>query len=296
MDKNLWLRALQLDSEFNRRGEETSRIKLQESLQIPQAEAQHIVWCLENKDIIKCNPDKFNADGEKALIFCDIHFPFQDKLAVSSMIEHAVNYQPTIIIINGDLIDFYQISTFVKNPSQKGVSSEIKETKSFLENLRYLFPNARIIYKSGNHEDRMEKYIFQSAPKISDLIDDLLPVKLGLHNLKIEYQIEPFSLGKLWILHGHEKPGGAYNPEYICNVIWQYVHDHFCVGHFHRGQEKIFKNISGDTFWTCAIPYLAGKMDYAPLNKWSQGFIEVDFSQKGHFKGRTIKIIDGQIY
>lgn len=211
MNKTTWTRALQLDAEMSRRGEEVTRTVIQDSLQVTQAEAQHIVWSLENKDIIKCNPDIFSADGERCIICADIHIPYQDNLAVSAMLEYMLEYDPTTIIIDGDLID-------------------------------------------------------------------------------------PFSFGKLWILHGHEKPGGAYNPEYITNVIWQYVHDHFCVGHFHRGQEKVFKNISGDTFWACSIPYLAGKMDYAPLNKWNQGFVRVDYSNNGNFRGRMLKIIDGEIY
>lgn len=296
MNKNLWTRVLQLDQEFKRRGEEISRVKLQDCLQIPQAEAQHLIWCLENKDIIKCNPDVFIADSGRCIICADIHIPYQDKLAIDAMIEYMLEYNPTTIIIDGDLLDFYQISTFVKNPINKGVSTEIKEAKSFLSELRHIFPDAKIIIKEGNHEQRLEKYIFQSAPKIYDLIDDLLPVKLGLHDLNIEYKIEPFSFGKVWILHGHEKPGGAYNPEYITNVIWQYVHDNFVVGHFHRAQDKIFKNIKKEYFWGCAIPYLAGVMEYAILNKWSQGFVKIDFSSNGKFKGQLLKIIDGEIF
>lgn len=296
LNKNKWIRALQIEAEFNRRGEEVTRSKIQDSLQVAQAEAQHIIWALSNKDVIKVNPDVFNADGERVIICADIHIPYQDNLAVQALMEYMLEYRPTTIIIAGDLIDFYQISSFVKNPANKSMSQEVSETKKFLTELRRQHPGCDIIYKEGNHEQRFEKYIFQSASKISDLIDDLIPIKLGLNELNIKYQIDPFAFGKLWILHGHEKPGGAYNPEYICNVIWQYVHDHFAVGHFHRGQEKIFKNIKGDTFSTWALPYMAGKMDYAILNKWNQGFLQVDYSNNGNFRGRLFKILDGNIY
>lgn len=285
-----------LEREFIRRGEEISRGKIQDSFQISQAEAQHIIFALDNKDIIKSNPDVFQADDKKLLIFSDVHFPFQDDLALHSMLEFALEYRPDVIVILGDLIDFYQISTFVKNPGKKSVKAEIEETKKFLSELRYQFPESQIIYKSGNHEDRMEKYIFQKATEIHDLISDLLPIKLGLNELNIEYKTEPFAIGKLWFLHGHEKPGGAYNPEYICNVIWQYVHDHFIVGHFHRKQQKTFKNISGDTFWTGALGYLAGEMDYAILNKWTQGFCTVDYSSNGHFRATNREILNGEIF
>ena len=296
LSREIWNRAITLEREFIRRGEEISRLKIQDSFQISQAEAQHIIFALNNKDIIKSNPDVFQADGQRLLIMSDIHFPFQDDLALHSMLDFSFEYRPDIIVLLGDIIDFYQISTFVKNPAKKSVKAEILETKKFLTELRYHFPDARIIYKTGNHEDRLEKYIFQNAKEIHDLISELLPNELGLKDLKIEYMSEPFAIGKLWFLHGHEKPGGAYNPEYICNVIWQYVHDHFIVGHFHRKQQKTFKNISGETFWTGALGYLAGQMDYAILNKWTQGFCTVDYSSNGHFRATNREILNGEIF
>lgn len=296
LNRDIWNRTLLLEREFIRRGEEISRLKIQDSLQITQAEAQHIIFALDNKDIIRSTPDVFQADDKKLLVFSDVHFPFQDNLAVQSMMQFAIEYQPDIIVMLGDMIDFYQISTFVKNPAKKSVKQEIDETRKFLEELRYQFPQARIIFKTGNHCDRMEKFIFQNAKQIHDLISDLLPLQLGLDTLKIEYITEPFAVGKLWFLHGHEKPGGAYNPEYITNVIWQYVHDHFIVGHFHRKQQKTFKNISGATFWTGALGYLAGQMEYALLNKWTQGFCTIDYSKNGHFRATNREIQNGEIF
>lgn len=296
LNREIWNRALTLEREFIRRGEEVSRIKLQESLQIPQAEAQHIIFALDNKDIIKSTPDTFQADDKKLIVFSDVHIPFQDDLAIQTMLEFAEEYRPDIIVILGDLIDFYQISTFVKNPAKKSVKIEIDETRKFLTELRRMFPDARIIFKTGNHEDRLEKYIFQNAKQIADLVSDLLPIQLNLSALNIEYMTEPFSIGKLWFLHGHEKPGGAYNPEYITNVMWNYIYDHFIVGHFHRKQQKTFKNISGDTFWTGALGYLAGAMDYAILNKWTQGFCTVQYSSNGHFRAENREIANGEIF
>lgn len=294
--KTAWNRAILLEREFLRRGEELSRIKLQDSFQIPQAEAQHLIFALENKDIIRSEPDAFSGDDERVLIFSDIHIPYEDKLCIQAVIEYGLKYDPTTIILAGDVLDFYQISTFVKNPINKGISQELEMGRKFLTELRYQFPRARIIFKEGNHEQRMERYIFQSAPKIADLVDNLLTNQLNMNELKIEYVIDPFVFGKLWVLHGHEKPGGAYNPEYICNVIWNYVFDHFIVGHYHRKQQKTFKNISGKTFWTGSLGYCAGKMDYAVLNKWSQGFATVDFAKNGEFRAYNHEISDGQMY
>jgi metallophosphoesterase superfamily enzyme len=295
INKTLWNRALTLDREFQSRGEEISRGKLQDALQISQAESQNIIFALNNKDIIRSEPEQLIAENEKAVVLCDIHIPFQDNLCVQSIMEYCLQNKIDTFILNGDVIDFYKISRFIKNPTKKSVSNEIEETRKFLTELRYNFPQSRIIFKQGNHELRMEHYIMSNASEIYDLISDLLPIKLNFKELNIEYIMEPFSIGKLWVLHGHEKPAGG-NPEWVCNVMWQYVYDHFCVGHFHRTQEKTFKSISGQTFNTNAIGYCAGKMDYAILNKWNQGFMRVDFSVNGIFRTSNLKIQDGEIY
>ena len=295
INKTLWNRALTLDREFQSRGEEISRGKIQDALQITQAESQNIIFALNNKDIIRSEPEQLIAENERAIVLCDVHIPFQDELCVQAIIEYALQNKIDTFVLNGDIIDFYKISRFIKNPTKKSVSNEIEETKKFLTELRYNFPEARIIFKQGNHELRMEHYIMSNASEIYDLISDLLPIKLNFKELKIEYIMEPFSVGKLWVLHGHEKPAGG-NPEWVCNVMWQYVYDHFCVGHFHRTQEKTFKSISGQTFNTNAIGYCAGKMEYAILNKWNQGFMRVDFSTNGIFRTSNFKIQDGEIY
>jgi hypothetical protein len=127
------------------------------------------------------------------------------------------------------------------------------------------------------------------------LLSDLLVQKLDLPGLNIEYQIEPFAYGKLWILHGHEKPAGG-APEWICNVVWKFVHTHFVTNHFHRNQTKQFKDIMDHQYWTAACGYLAGKMDYALLNQWQHGFMTAQFALSGKFRARIHSIVDGEIY
>jgi len=125
---------------------------------------------------------------------------------------------------------------------------------------------------------------------------NLLEEKLGLKELDIEYRSCPFRIGKLWFLHGHERPGGSYNPEYITNVIWKYVHDHFIVGHFHRNQEKVFKRIDGELYWGGAVGHLATTFEYAILNNWTQGFAIVKYDEQGRFKAEIKTIYNGEVY
>jgi len=298
MNKNLWQNVLRLEKEFDRRGEKLSRIKLQEALNVPQAEAQHVIWALDNRDTIKIEPDRFKVNKGRVLVIADVHIPYHDKLCVEAALDYGARRKVNAIVLLGDVLDFYQISRFVKNPKNKSIGEEIKQTREFLTELRKRFPKAQIFYKEGNHEKRFNDYIYQNAAALSDLTEDLLISKLGLRELNIRYMSEYFRIGKLWYLHGHEKPGGSYNPEYITNVMWKYIHDHFIVGHFHRNQEKIFKNISNDKFWTGAVGYMARPdgLEYAKLNNWNQGFCEIEYGERGIFRASLKTVDNGEIY
>lgn len=296
LQKNIWIQCLNLEKEFIKRGEKISRNKLQDAFNINQNLAQKIIFALENKNVIRLQNDTYFATNNKCITIADLHIPFHDQLAIDTVFEFADEYNPDIIVILGDLIDFYKVSRFIKNPLKKDIDIEIKETKKFLTDLRSRYKNAKIIYKQGNHEARLESYIMSNAREIYNLISDLLQIKLGLGDLKIDYQIEPFKVGKLNFLHGHEKPGGSYNPEYITNVIWKYINSHFIVAHFHRSQEKIFKNIDNEFFWGGAVGYLAGAMEYAMLNNWSQGFGKICFNENGNFRAELKTVVDGKIY
>ena len=146
---------------------------------------------------------------------------------------------------------------------------------------------------TGN--SRLQKYIWDNAPQLTELVRNLLPEKLGLKELNIEFHETPFRIGKLWHLHGHERGRGGYNAEYITNVMWKYIHDNFIVAHWHRRQEKIFKSISGKTYYGGVVGCLCQDMDYAILNNWTKGFALVYYDTNGFFNVKLYDIIDGYV-
>src|SRR5271165_7217151 len=96
---------------------------------------------------------------ERGLVWNDIHFPYHDPTAIELAIEFAVWFKPHIIWLNGDIIDFYAISRFDKDPNrQLAMQDDIDMTIAFLGRLRGLFPDAEIIYREGNHEARLQKF------------------------------------------------------------------------------------------------------------------------------------------
>ena len=296
MDRSTWARLIGIEKEFRRRGECFSRDKIKDAMGVTISQARLLDWGLKHKDVIRHKPSTIEVEqNERVLGLFDIHIPYQDDAAVEAALAYADEYKPTMIIIGGDLLDFYQCSSFTRKPENKDTQSELKQCHSFLVDLRKRFPSARMIFKEGNHEDRFERYVLQNAREIYSLVNDLIIQKLDLPGLNIEYKKEFFRIGKLWWLHGHERPTGG-DPEYICNVVFKYVLDHFICGHHHRPQDKIFRRIDGGTYFGGACGYLAGAMDYAPINKWNQGIVTVDYSTNGRVRAQLHKIQDGEVY
>lgn len=104
------------------------------------------------------------------LVYGDVHIPFQDDKAVDLMIQVSKAIVPNIIIINGDLIDFYSISSFRKlKPDAVRFKEELNMAIKHLEMIRNLHPQAQIIFNMGNHEDRLPNYLADNAQELMDL-------------------------------------------------------------------------------------------------------------------------------
>lgn len=297
LDVTIWSNLLKLEAEVKRRGGLLTRRMIKDTFQRSEHDARFLHDALRYKDIIAMRMQSTDAEsGSVCAVMADVHIPYQDVLAVETMLNYLDRIQPEYIVVLGDLIDFYQLSRYIKNPKNKSISYEVKETKKFLTELRERYKSAKIHYLFGNHENRANNFLMQSAPQVYDLLENFLPKLMGVYDLGIEVHDRPFKIGKMNFLHGHEKGSGSYNPEYVTNVIFNYVYDHFCVGHFHRTQDKTFKRIDGSIFIGAAVGYLGGEMEYATLNKWNHGFCTLTFAENGKFSPRNYRIYNGQIF
>lgn len=266
-------------------------------LQCSRTKAYQIMFAYFNRNTIRNEPQIFKPTSN-CLVLADIHIPYHDDLALACVYDFIDQQQGKIdtVVILGDLIDNYQVSRFSKDPTRKDIKTEIKQVKQFLTDLRQRLPNTRIIYKQGNHQERLQKYIWESAPKLSNLTQNIYFEKLGLKQLNIDYIVKPFKIGKLWFLHGHQCGGGRCNPEWVTNMIFRSVYDNFIVGHWHRMQQNEYKRINGQVCFGMALGYLAKELDYAPINKWVQGFAFIEFEEDGSFKTNMKKIINGRMF
>lgn len=234
----------------------------------------------------------------RTLIISDLHFPYQHNQSIDLALNFGLKHDANCILINGDLIDFATISRHEKDWRQRSVHQEFEAVREFLKALRGGFPNTRIIFKHGNHDERWEKWLYAKAPEIFDCTDFQLEVLLKLGELHIEVvkNKRPIKIGKLTVLHGHELGGsGGVN---VARGAFLKTLDSVALGHFHKTSEHTEVRMGGDVISVKSIGCLCGlHPHYMPINKWNLGFAFCEMDVKtGDYELDNLKIINGKIF
>jgi len=229
------------------------------------------------------------------LIVNDIHIPFHDVKALKTALEFGEERGIDSIYINGDLMDFYSISFFTKDPKFKRFKQECEMGEVFFQYLRKAFPNVKIFYKMGNHEERFERWLWDRAEELDGIVtvESLLKLK--------DYGVETISgrkivkHGKLYLLHGHEIRVSS-NLVNIARTVRLRTSVNTIIGHHHKTQEDYNKDLADQITGSWAVGCLCGlRPDYMPVNNWNHGFAHLETEPGGLFKIHNKKIVNGRI-
>lgn len=102
----------------------------------------------------------------------DFHSKFVDPFALRVWHEVLKIVQPAQVVLNGDVVDFPQISRHRKLPGHfsLGLQDEIDFAREkILRPAREICPDANILFTVGNHEFRLVTYIADTAPDLAAL-------------------------------------------------------------------------------------------------------------------------------
>ena len=244
------------------------------------------------------NWDSYALTSRRILVVSDIHIPYHDDSAVESMMRHAAELNPDCILLNGDIIDFFSVSKWESNPAFRNIVKEIEGTKAFLAHINARFPKAKLIYKKGNHEERLDFYIWRKCPELWGMPNLKLEHVLELENLKCELVEDQriIKAGKLSILHGHEFPRGMSSPVNPARGYFMRGHECVLAGHYHRTSEHTEPTMLGRSVTTWSAGCLCGlHPEYARLNKWNHGFAFVELDKDGGFRVQNFRIRNGKV-
>jgi predicted MPP superfamily phosphohydrolase len=247
-----------------------------------------------------------------AVVVSDIHAPYQDDVAISVAQKITKDLQPDIFVANGDIVDGYPISRFLKDPNRlEGLQDELNSAKKILAGFRDASPKSKRYMTEGNHEARLHKTIatldgparelarldnFQEAMSWRSLLNLHI---LGYHWIGESDQPAIDLIPHVLIKHGSvvRKFSG-----YTAKGEYDNYHRSGTSGHTHRLSQYFHTSLGETHLWIETGCLCVLKPDYIRYPNWAHGFAVFTWVGNEHphvelvhiNKGKTI--FRGNIY
>lgn len=279
----------------NRDGEKVETIELGErkgstNFALPQSKAKP--WM------------PYELKGKTVAVFSDCHFPKHDVRAIESAVAHVKNEGDVdAVLLNGDFADAEEFSSWAKSPKAIDTENTLENIRQGLLYFRDQFPKAKIVYKYGNHEERLERYCWSRAPELVGLDHitwkglltigkELKPVD-ELRDVEFVGEQRPILVGKLPIFHGHELPKGLTNAVNPARGAFLRMMDTVVIGHHHRSSSHVEYDWRHKATNCWSVGCLCDLTpEYARINKWNHGHMVVEVSECGSFNVLNYKQLE----
>ena len=267
------------------------RAELAYKMSIPESKA-------EVREDIELPPGRY-------LIMSDIHLPYHIKEAVEIAIEQGQRRAVDAVYLNGDVIDMYMISNFIKVGFKPDIVDEFQVARDFFAYLRERFPHQNIYYKLGNHEARWETYLWTKAPELAKLFNVEFGQSLGLFKiLKLDeigvvpiHSTQMANASGLGLLHGHEFGKSVFNPVNPSRGAFLRSKSSVIIGHHHQTSTHSESNLKNEKivcYSTGCLCELNPKyMPFASL-KWNHGAALMEHDGKD-FAVENFRIDNGKV-
>lgn len=244
--------------------------------------------------------EDFILQHSNVLILSDIHLPYHDLDAVVMAVNYGIENKCDAILLNGDVIDFYQLSRFTKSST---MATLLTERDMYFEFIRYLQDTTGlpIYHKLGNHEERYANYIRQQAPVLEQIPDLAIDKFLKMQEsgvVMIEGR-QKIKLGNLTVIHGHEGGESIFSPVNPARGAFLKYKANVLAGHNHQTSSHFESTLDGTLIGCWSTGCLCQLTpEYRPFayTKWNHGFAHVEVKEDGSFTVNNKQIIDKKIY
>lgn len=235
-------------------------------------------------------------------ILSDMQCPFHNVNAIEIAVEHLIKIGVDCVLLNGDILDCYQLSNFQKDPRKRNFAHEREAGIELLKWIKSKFAKIPVYYSlDANHEIRYERYMMIKAPEFFSTnlfhIEDLFMLHdIGIIPLKGYSHI---MAGKLAILHGHTVFRGAVSPVSPARTVQMKLNQSALVSHVHKKSQYTWTTLDGETHstWTTGcLSAIGTAVDYNPHgNFYVHGFAWVDIYADGMFAVENKMIVNGRV-
>jgi metallophosphoesterase superfamily enzyme len=226
-------------------------------------------WLMQMEDGKNEIPDEIIITGKTAVL-CDIHLGFHDIDAITACIMYLAKEKPENIILNGDLIDAHKLSRWAKRKDDIEFVMELKLARNFMDNLQKQFPNAKLYFKVGNHEDRLERYIMEKAEQFAGIVDWISLLELKQKGIAFVDSMQLMMVNSIWLAHGHELKVSGMSP---AQALMNKVMSNCAIGHLHKTSTARKKTLDGEFIRCDSIGTLSKlKRGYMMHSQSNHGF------------------------
>lgn len=236
---------------------------------------------------------------KKAGFIADLQVPYHDPKAIDLTFNYLNKAGIDHLIINGDLVDFYGLSSFEKDPRERKFKHEYDAILAMLLYIKQAFPGIPIYYNlDANHEFRYARFMRTKAPEFFGLeifeLEELLMLdKFGYQYIRHHDHIR---FGKLPIIHGDTvfSRGSGVSP---ARTLWMRTKTNMIASHVHRTSEYTDKDFHGKmtTCWTVGH-LMHPNVEYCKhVDQYNQGFAILHKDLTGDFEVENKRISDYKI-
>ena len=213
----------------------------------------------------------------KVAVISDIHYPYEDKQCIKLTKAYLKDYNPDMIVMNGDIADCYSVSRYEKNMKGRlDLQGELDYTEDRLWEWVEEFPDTEFKYLEGNHEERLKKYLAANAASLLSMRGLDFPERVNLEEMGIEWipVHKDMQIGDLLFTHGHyaRKHAGAsargHFESYGCSLL---------IGHVHRLSIGWKRNKQGHHAMIENGTLCDFDVEYLKFPDWQHGFTTIDF-------------------
>jgi predicted phosphodiesterase len=240
--------------------------------------------------------EAYDIKEDSLLILSDVHIPYHDIDALTAIFDHIQGQKIDAVLLNGDILDFYGLSRFTRDPKKRSVAEELDMLGFFYRALKEIL-QVPIYYKYGNHEERYDHFLWMKAAEIIGVPEFSLEnvITNRMPGVKIIKDKRIVRFGHLSIIHGHEYASGIFQSVNVARGLFLKSKVSSLQGHAHQVSEHTETDMNGKITTTWSVGCLCDMHpDYAKLNKWSQGFA-IAVKQGDDFSVKNYRIHKGII-
>ncbi len=231
-----------------------------------------------------------NITSGTIIIGSDVHIPFQDDAAVDAFIGYIKREQPSVVVLNGDILDMFMLSRFTKGEGRNPLE-EIEECRKLLKAVAKAAKGADLYYVIGNHETRLERYVLTKAPELASLVEDVFTI-IKSDELGFKGCASLTVNDKIVLKHG-TLLGNKSGLSAIKEMEASYMSG--ASGHTHRLCKYIARKAGRKFFWIETGCLCGLNPEYCVNPNWQQGFARIDIKDGKVFNAKIIEIENGVI-